>query len=357
MNELPEASAKETSDAVLISKAQTKLKEIVEECVRLERPMVELVSKCDSVISDLLDGLKNADTREKTKGAMQDYVRELYARFTVLYSALRKMSVILKAQGSVKRLKKDGLPVEGIPLSKDPLSYNMEAAAQIDFTSYHRFVREELYRIVELEPRPDYGERNINLRLIAELNVRYETQTAMIKNLAEQGEDLVWIDPHANCSARCEPWQGKLYSISGKTGKTAEGIPYRPLRDATDVRVTTKSGRTYLNGCVTGFGCRHKLTPYRPGNKPVMIPADVVERQRAAEEKQRALERSIRFQKEKAIALRGFDPEGAKAARVKAKKLTHIYRRFSAARGLPTVPTRTRVLPGEDIYARNAAKK
>lgn len=354
MSELPEASAKETSDAILISRAQTKLKDIIEEHVRTGKPIIETRRRCDAIVSSLLDALKNDDTREKTKEAMQTYIRELYARFTALYGALRGMSGILKREGVVKKLKSDGLPVGGIPLSKDPLSYNMSAAAQTDFNVYHREVKEELASILSADARPDYGDRNINLRLIAELNVRYETQLAMIDGLKESGEDLVWIEPHANCSARCEPWQGKLYSISGRTGKTAEGITYRPLRDATDVRVTTKSGRTYLNGCVTGFGCRHKLTPYRPGNKPVMIPAEVVERQRAAEEKQRALERSIRYQKEKAIALRAFDPEGAKEARMKARKLAQIYEGFSQAHGLPTVPTRTRVVEGENIYARNA---
>lgn len=352
MSELPEASAKETSDAILISRAQTKLKEIVEEYVRTGRSVVELKARCDLIVSKLLDGLKNADTREKTKEAMQTYVRELYARFTALYGALRSMSAIMLEQGVVKKVKDDGIPVGGIPLSIDPLSYNMETAAQLDFVSYHKEVKQELAYILDLEPHP-YGERNINLRLIAELNVRYENQKNMIKGLSEDGEDLVWIEPHANCSERCEPWQGHLYSISGRRGKTAEGVAYRPLSDATDVRVTTKSGRTYLNGCVTGFGCRHKLIPYRPGNKPTMIPAEVVEKQRAAEEKQRALERSIRFQKEKALAIRAFDPEGAKEARAKAKKLTQIYEGYSRAHSLPTVVTRTRVVTGENIYERN----
>jgi hypothetical protein len=259
------------------------------------------------------------------------------------------MSAILLKQGAIKKVRKDGLPIGGLPLSLDPLAYNMETSAQIDFMTYHRAVKDELERILSAEPRTDYGERNINMRLIAELNVRYDKQITMIKDLGEQGEDLVWIEPHANCSARCEPWQGRLYSISGRLGKTEEGIEYRPLSLATEA--TDKYGRR--NGCVTGYGCRHKLVPYRPGNKPITIPAEVVEKQRKAEERQRALERSIRYQKEKAAAIRAFDPEGAKAARNKARNLTKIYEGFSRANSLPTVPTRTRVTPGENIYERN----
>jgi hypothetical protein len=351
-----EVSAKEPSDVILITDAQTELKKIVEEYVREGKPQYELKEKCEKVISKLRDRLKNDDTREKVTEAMQSYVRELYARFVSLYGALRAMAEILRKQGVVKSVRRDGLPRGGIDLSMDPLSYNMETAARIDFQTYQRHVREELGRILSTEPRPDYGERNINMRLIAELNVRYEKQMDMIKDLSEQGEDLVWIDPHANCSARCEPWQGKLYSISGRMGKTDEGVSFQPLTNATDVRVTTKSGRTYMNGCVTGFGCRHKLTPYRPGNKPVMIPAEVVEKQRKAEEQQRALERRIRYEKERAIVLREIDPEQAKEARKKARDLTQVYNAFSQKSNLPRVETRTRVMQGERMYERNRPK-
>lgn len=350
----PEASARESSDAKLIANAQTEMKALVEESVRFGRSTADLKERCEKLTNKLLDELKNADTREKTREAMQTYARDLFKRFMAFYGAMRAMTAILKKQGIVKKVRSDGLPVGGLPLSVDPLSYNMETAAQIDFATYHRMAKQELNRILTDEARPDYGERNINMRLIAELNVRYEKQMDMIKGLAEDGEDLVWIEPHANASKRCEPWQSKLYSISGKQGKTAEGVPYQPLSNATDVRVTTKSGKTYLNGCVTGFGCRHKLTPYRPGNKPIMIPAEVVERQRAAEQKQRALERSIRYEKDKAATLRAIDPEEAKKAREKAHRLTKAYEQFSRSHDLPAVRTRTSVMPGEDMFKRNS---
>lgn len=353
--EYKDASSRESSDVRLITDAQIELKKIVEEIVREGRDASHLKTECEKVILYLRNSIKNEDTREKVVDAMREYVRELYARFTMLYSSLRSMAAILRKNGVVKSLQRNGLPKGGVDLSVDPLSYNMETAARIDFQTYQQKVREELDRILVAEPRPDYGDRNINMRLIAELNVRYEKQLDMIKGLSEQGEDLVWIEPHANASVRCEPWQGKLYSISGRLGKTAEGISFQPLSNATDVRVTTKSGKTYKNGCVTGFGCRHKLTPYRPGNKPVMIPADVVEKQRKAEEHQRALERRIRYEKERAIVLREIDPMQAKDARKRARNLTRIYEGFSRANGLPNVVTRTRVTPGERIYERNSS--
>lgn len=348
-------SSNQPSDVLKITQAQTDIKMIIEESVRERRPFFEIENKCRKIVSDLLLELQNEDTKEKIAESMKNYVRELYARFTTLYDSIRAMSAILKNQGLVKTVKRSGLPRGGIDLSIDPIAYNMETAARIDFQRYQQKVREELDRILVAEPRPDYGDRNINMRLIAELNVRYEKQLDMIKGLSEQGEDLVWIEPHANASVRCEPWQGKLYSISGRLGKTAEGISFQPLSNATDVRVTTKSGKTYKNGCVTGFGCRHKLIPYRPGNKPVMIPADVVEKKRRAEEQQRSLERRIRYEKERALVLREIDPAQAKEARKRARNLSRVYQGFTKANGLPNVVTRTRVTPGERIYERNSS--
>lgn len=355
MKEYREANAHEAPDAFLIAETQSDLKELVGDHVRRERPVWELKARCEPVVRRLKSCLKNEETRAAVDETMERYIRELYEHFTAFYGLLRAAAQFLERQKVVPHLKKDGLPSDGISLSEDPLSYNMEPAAREYFEAYQKSIRRELDRILHVEPRRHDG--NVNLRTIAELNVRYERQTKMINDLAAQGEDLVWIEPHANCSARCEPWQGKLYSLSGRSGKTEDGISFRPLADATDVLVTTKKGTTYRNGCITGFGCRHKLLPHRSGRRPQMIPASVVERQRAAEEKQRALERRIRYEKEKAALLSEIDPKEATSARRRARGLAQYYERFSREHGLAAVRTRLRTLPGEDIYKRNAPEK
>ena len=354
MKKYLEASAHETPDAFLIADAQSELKDIIGDHVRRERPTWELKVRCEPVVRSLKNRLKNEETRTAVDETMERYIRELYEHFTAFYALLRAASQLLAKQGAA-RLKKDGLPSDGIPLSEDPLSYNMEPAAREYFAAYQKSIRKELDRILRIEPRRYDG--NVNLRTIAELNVRYERQTKMINDLAEQGEDLVWIEPHANCSARCEPWQGKLYSLSGRSGKTEDGISFRPLTDATDVLVTTKKGTTYRNGCITGFGCRHKLLPHRSGRRPQMIPASVVERQREAEEKQRSLERRIRYEKEKAALLSQIDPREASRARRKARGLAQYYESFSKQHNMAAVRTRLRTVPGEGIYKRNAPEK
>ena len=352
MKDYPEASAREPSDAALIATAQSRIKALINEHVRRDRPRWELRTICEPVVRQLKDRLSNDETREAVDEAMARYVDELYEHFSAFYAAVRGVARILVQQKAVPRVNSDGIPKDGIPISTDPLSYNMETGARDYFEAYQRNVRRELDYILHAEPRRYDG--NVNLRLIAELNVRYEKQNKMINDLASQGEDLVWIEPHANCSARCEPWQGRLYSLSGRSGKTEDGIAFRPLSDATDVFVTTRRGRTYRNGCITGFGCRHKLVPDRPGSRPQTIPAEVVERQRCAEEHQRALERRIRYEKERAAILARVDPNAARESRARARGLTIQYNRFSAQHDLAAVPTRLRTVQGEEIYRRNA---
>jgi hypothetical protein len=92
-----------------------------------------------------------------------------------------------------------------------------------------------------------------------------------------------------------------------------------------------------------GFNCRHKLVPYKKGNKPKEIPADVVARRRAVEEKQRAMERAIRVQKRKAIVQKNINPKASKEANEKAKQLTKDYEGFSREHNAPFYRERTSV--------------
>lgn len=113
-----------------------------------------------------------------------------------------------------------------------------------------------------LDPN-DYTGRN-SLRNLAEMEVRYQGHKDEIEELKASGEKLVLCSTHADCSERCAPYQGRLYSLDGTSGEI-DGIKYVPLEYATNNprdRYTTKAGRTYQNGLL-GFNCRHKLTPYR----------------------------------------------------------------------------------------------
>lgn len=110
-----------------------------------------------------------------------------------------------------------------------------------------------------LDPN-DYTGRN-SLRNLAEMEVRYQGHKDEIEELKASGEKLVLCSTHADCSERCAPYQGRLYSLDGTSGEI-DGIKYVPLEYATNNprdRYTTKAGRTYQNGLL-GFNCFDKET-------------------------------------------------------------------------------------------------
>lgn len=110
-----------------------------------------------------------------------------------------------------------------------------------------------------LDPN-DFTGRN-SLRNLAEMEVRYQGHRDEITDLKAKGVKVVACSSHADCSGRCAPYQGRLYSLDGTTGEI-DGHKYVPLEEATENprdRYTTKAGRTYQNGLL-GFNCFDRLT-------------------------------------------------------------------------------------------------
>lgn len=67
----------------------------------------------------------------------------------------------------------------------------------------------------------DRSGRMWNMRTYAEMVARTTTMEAHLQGtanrLVEQGHDLVKISTHRGACVKCEPWQGKILSITGKT--------------------------------------------------------------------------------------------------------------------------------------------
>ena len=132
----------------------------------------------------------------------------------------------------------------------------------------------------------------------AEMNASFEKYLAEKKALLSKGVTVVCVSSHSNCSERCEPFQGKLYSLDGTSGEI-DGKRYTPIEDAAEKRVaTTRAGKKYYNGLFS-YNCRHRMIPYEEGMVLEEIPKEVIAEQRALEKKQRAMERDIRHFREK----------------------------------------------------------
>lgn len=187
-------------------------------------------------------------------------------------------------------------------------------------TLWRERIKPTLDRLVAekaLDPN-DLSGRN-SLRNLAEMEVRYQGHKDNIADLKAQGLKIVQCSAHADCSKRCAPWQGRLYSLDGTSGEI-NGQKYIPLEVATDIYYTTRTGRVYKNGLL-GFNCRHYLSPY-DGRKLPIVSEEERKREYAITEKQRELERMTRAAKSAAAMYKGINDRAYRAE----KQLANVYR-------------------------------
>lgn len=202
-------------------------------------------------------------------------------------------------------------------------------------------IYKQLEKQFPLDP-DDITGRN-SLRNKAEMEVRYQHNLDMVADLKAQGVRLVIASTHADCSERCAPWQGRVYSLDGTRGVTDDGRKFVPLEEATDIYYTTKSGKTYKNGLL-GFNCRHYLVPYKSGLKFPEPNAKEERKQYEITLKQRQLERNVRRWKTKAITLKNSNRDEYVKARDKAKAWDKAYQEYSRKNNRAFYPSRTTIL-------------
>lgn len=357
--------------ALVIEDAETEILKLCKKAVLWLYSKERFKHEVDEIIDKTLEKLKNEQLKAKTREGLRIYAQKCFAkerRILKLHTAA--LAVIISASRNKERktetyLKRfnDGVSSEykNTPGFKQALAYSMEGTERIAvplneyYKDYSKKVKQTFDELVSSSAHEDYS-TNVSLRNVAEMTVRYEGQLDMIEEKRKEGKRLVYILAHANCSKRCEKYQvggslhpSGLYSLDGTEGVTPEGVPYKPLEFATNNEkdlYTTKAGKVYQNGCLTGFNCRHQLGDYVPGVAPQAIPKRVIERRRAVEEKQREYEREIRNYKKAAVL--SPSKEKAKAYREKASQLNERYRSFSVKNKVAWNPDRVKIFDNED---------
>lgn len=188
----------------------------------------------------------------------------------------------------------------------------------------------------------DVSGRN-TLRNRAEMEVRYQAHLDGIEDLKRQNVRLVICSTHADCSERCKPWQGRVYSLDGTRGATDDGRRYVPLEEATDIYYTTKAGKTYKNGLL-GFNCRHFLVPYKSGYRFPKPNAAEERREYEITQEQRRLETVVRKWRTKAVEYKNTDRENYLDARRKAIAANKAYIEYSKRHNRAYYPSRTKLI-------------
>lgn len=232
----------------------------------------------------------------------------------------------MEAQGDIN-VRLYGSPMQ--KFSKDYMEKNVKP------------ILDRLTKQFSLDP-DDITGRN-SLRNRCEMEVRYNGHLENIEQLKAQGNKLVIASSHADCSERCQKWQGRVYSLDGTSGVAPDGRKYVPLEKATDVYYTTKAGKTYKNGLL-GFNCRHYLVAYKDNYKFPKVSAEEEREQYKITLKQRELERDVRYWRTQAIESKGVDAKAYSFARQKAIDYNKKYIAFSKANSRAYYPSRTKII-------------
>jgi hypothetical protein len=362
--------------ALAVEDSEVKILELCKDTALLGYTRERFVREVNRIIAEAQKSIDNEQLKRRIVEPLQRYAARTLEREMRLIRAKAYFYGAVRAAFDMKRdvpaatryeaeIKRDFSPVllessgfkRLVPLGYQ--AYNEAVPLGVYHKEYTERVETVLGELIAADAKEDY-DTNVNLRNIAEMTVRYDHQLDMIDSLVSAGENLVYIQPHVNCSPRCEKYQvggslhpSGLYSLDGSSGKTPDGIPFLPLTFATDNpqdRYTTRAGKTYQNGCITGFNCRHKLIPYRRGVKPIPIPAKAIEKRREIELTQREYEREIRYQKRLAVQTKGIDPRKYSEARKRALKLNATYKDFCKSNDIAYYPSRTKILDGEESF-------
>lgn len=334
--EFNDASSRMNATTIALEEAETDIKEIAKDSVYKAEPEVVYLQRVGAALRKRIARVRSPTLKNKSYEILSKYavkvykteldLFELYVGWYITVREAKRRGVPNAAKLYTQTKKEFGTITTSFAFKKaiatappippsitatsanvydpgiDPSAYNSAAPLEEYHNTYLQRVATERNLLIMMGAEEDDG---LTLRNLAEMTVRYDHQKKMISDLRDDGVNLVYIEPHANCSKRCEKYQvggsshpSGLYSLDGSSGTTAEGVKYVPLEFATNNpadQYTTQSGKVYQNGCILGYNCRHKLIPYKPYNQPIPIPERVIKNRREVEMTQREMERDIRY--------------------------------------------------------------
>jgi len=345
----------------LLNEVELKFKKIIVEDITNGVLVSKTSETLDKLIKEFADNIPNDYNEKKNMiKALQASKRKLYNEFKLQinpsWNQARKqledrLGIKIYNQAQFFTALMNNLKVLNANLVPDVTETTTIAFQQGTpyIADYYRQFQSAINDLAESsigEPPPSKTEDKIkgamSLRSLVEMNIRQNFHQEQFNNYKKAGKKLAWVSTHADCSKRCEKFQGKLYSLDGTSG-TIDGYKYDPIEKATDIFITTKNGRVWKNG-LFGFNCRHRLIDYDGNNKPPLdYTSKEIEKEREISNKQRSLERQIYKAKLEAELIRQANPERAKSLKQKAKKINKIYENFSKNNNHAFFPTRVTI--------------
>jgi len=294
----------------IFQRAETKIKTLILAAFLSGDALIPLRLKIDGVIAWAVSQVPK-DLHDKTaylrglKHKSEQFILAYYKKPLVAYK-VAKNDLLVSVPPSMGAPKVDN-PQALLDLVSDKRKLWSAAKGSPNVVNYQKEIKKAIENLAEnpvttFEP----GKKPISLWQKAELDVRHENQVQMLQDLRVKGVKYAWTSSHPNCSKRCQKWQGKLMSLdehakgSNFQVTTIDGHPVFSLPDI--MNQVDKYG--YHNNIISGFNCRHRLIPYKPGvYGPEQYTDKDVSKERAIEQRIREMEREIRKLKTQALLL------------------------------------------------------
>lgn len=340
------------TQAQAIEEAQTEIRIAVRDGWLYRQNKVVINRIVQNIIAKAVAQIRIPDLRNAAYRSLNAFAERQYntyiMRFGLDSSLLLALIWITDKNAIQQILNNSRLPT--LPLSAQEALNTLETEAKgVPLQTYAKEYLEkrvepvitELCKQNALDP-DDIDSRN-SMRNRAEMEVRYNAHNEQIAELRAAGVKLVTCSVHADCSDRCYPWQGRVYSLDSTSGTTEDGKSYVPLEKATDIYYTTKVGKTYKNGLL-GFNCRHELMPYKSGMVIPQVSKETQKRENAINTQQRELERTVRAWETEAVMNKNLNAQKYKQARAEAIKARKEYIKFSQDNGRAYYPSRIKLL-------------
>lgn len=336
---------------------QTKLKQLILQDVWNGTAENQTKAKAKKIIDEFCGTLTDETYRERARAVLYRSFAKWYIEVASTYLALPFLLLSTYKNAPAKAVKQAIKGVEKLPQHLQgriaDLTPHAEYGREYHDHDYRKRLKAEYSRLAtKLADIEAKYSKNVSLRNLAEVEIRRQDIADMISSFRARGITLAWASSHADCSVRCKPWQGKLYSLDGTYG-TVDGHSYQPIENA----INALDDYGNING-LFGYNCRHRLVAYVPRSQPPREYTEAqMQRERAIDQRQRAMERIIRKWKTRGFCLQGQDPKASEDAFAKAREYTKKYEEYSHGHGRAFYRERIQVMTEEFPIERQRYKE
>ena len=338
------------NEVLVIQEANTKIKEIIVEGITYNHPKELVQQKLNKTIAKYVAQVPTVRQDRVRRSLIQNAQKDYFLLSQNISTINRNMANKINSNAN-------GFSINIFENTNSIITENKlrgyvtdERKGSAVIKDYRKQVRSVIKSLTVDSPEIQLNDVNnkpykMSARNYAEMSVRYEANLNDIKNLKNKNVKLVWTSSHSDASPRCQPYQGKLYSLDGTSGTTEDGISYTPL----DKALLGPKGDG--NGIINGYNCRHYLIEYMPGSKPpVEYDRNSVLKENKINTKQRNFENNIRQLKlQERLAKKSGDKELAKRLNKKWKILELEYHKFSLKNDRAYFPWRCAISRNETV--------